>query len=49
MSAQPVAILGAGMMTGVGLTAEASCADFVVADRSPEKSQNRSPVSNGEF
>ena len=26
MSAQPIAILGAGMMTGVGLTAEASCA-----------------------
>ena len=26
MSARPVAILGCGMMTGVGLTAEASCA-----------------------
>ena len=26
MTAQPIAILGAGMMTGVGLTAEASCA-----------------------
>ena len=26
MSASPVSILGCGMMTGVGLTAEASCA-----------------------
>ena len=41
MTASPVAILGAGMMTGVGLTAPASCA--AIRSGSVRKSSKNCP------